>query len=102
MFSDAEWDGEPLEPVGEGGNDGGSGGQGGETGNGEGDNGDGDKPTKIKIKLADGKVRELQSTSSTHFFVDGKPMSAEDFIKHLFDTLHLPKLFESEEKLREI
>ena len=26
-------------------------------------------------------------------------MSAEDFIKRLFDTLHLPKLFESEEKL---
>ena len=99
LFSDSEWDGEPLEPVGEGSN---GGGQGGETGNDEDVYVDGDKPTKIKIKLGDGKVRELQSISSTYFFVDGKPMSAEEFIKRLFDTLHLPKLFESEEKLREI
>ena len=55
---------------------------------------------KLRIKLSDGKVRELQSMSSTYFYVDGKPISAEDFLKRLFDTLKLPELLESEERLR--
>ena len=60
------------------------------------------KPTKgkIRIKLSDGKVRELQSMTSTYFYVDGKPISAEDFLKRLFDTLKLPALLGSEEELR--
>jgi type I restriction enzyme R subunit len=32
--------------------------------------------------------------------VDGKPISAEDFLKRLFDTLKLPELLGSEEQLR--
>ena len=40
--------------------------------------------------------------SSTYFYVDGKPISAEDFLKRLFDVLKLPELLESEEKLREL
>ena len=96
MFNDAEWDGEPVEP--EGGEGGGTGG-GGETGGGDED----DPPkTKLKIKLSDGKVRELQSMSSTYFYVDGKPISAEEFLKRLFDVLKLPELLESEERLREL
>ena len=47
-------------------------------------------------------MRELQSMTSTYFYVDGKPISAEEFLQKLFDTLQLPNLFGSEEKLREI
>lgn len=91
LFLDDEWDGEPQEPTGTGG--------GGGCGNGGG--GD-DKPKKLKIRLADGKVRKLQSMISTYFYVDGKPISAEEFLHKLFNTLQLPSLFGSEEKLREI
>jgi type I restriction enzyme R subunit len=103
LFLDDEWDGEPQEPTDTGGGTGGTGGgEGGDGGDG-GEGGDGgDKPKKLKIRLADGKVRELQSMTSTYFYVDGKPISAEEFLKKMFDTLQLPSLFGSEEKLREI
>ncbi len=103
MFNDAEWDGEPVEPEGGGGNGGTGGtGDGGDGGDGI-DGSEGDPPkTKLKIKLSDGKVRELQSMSSTYFYVDGKPISAEEFLKRLFDVLKLPELLESEERLREL
>jgi type I restriction enzyme R subunit len=58
------------------------------------------KERKIKIKLADGKVREIQTMRSTMFFVDGKPISAEEFLKRLFNILNLPEFFGSEEELR--
>jgi len=103
LFNDAEWDGEPVEP--EGGDTGKKGGKGedGYSGGKGGDDGE-DTPTKpkLRIKLSDGKVRELQSMSSTYFYVDGKPISAEEFLKRLFDTLKLPELLESEEKLRSL
>ena len=57
---------------------------------------------KIQIRLGDGKVRELQSMSSTYFYVDGKPISAQDFLKRLFDGIQLLELLESEERLREL
>ena len=63
---------------------------------------EGKKQQKIRIKLSDGKVRELESMSSTYFYVDGKPISAEDFLKRLFDVLKLPEILESEERLREL
>lgn len=100
LFNDAEWDGEPVEPEPKvprtpptppkPGTDGGTGG------------GDDEPPAvpKLRIRLSDGKVRELQSMSSTYFYVDGKPISAEEFLKHLFDTLKLPELLGSEEQLR--
>ncbi|SHJ41550.1 Helicase conserved C-terminal domain-containing protein, partial [Thalassobacter stenotrophicus DSM 16310] len=103
LFNDAEWDGEPVEP--EGGDTGKKGGK-GEEGNSGGKGGDEGEDThnkpKLRIKLSDGKVRELQSMSSTYFYVDGKPISAEEFLKRLFDTLKLPELLESEEKLRSL
>lgn len=55
---------------------------------------------KIRIKLSDGKAREIQSMSSTMFYVDGKPISAEEFLKRLFNTLKLPEFFGSEDALR--
>ena len=92
-FSDPEWDGESLEaePI--------------------------TKPTtpseprepkepqprakKIKIKLRDGKEREIQHMMSTSFWsADGKPVSSEEFLQNLFGEL--PKLFTSEDELRTI
>ena len=102
LFSDAEWDGEPIEPEpktpktpkeppesgGEGGDDGGEGGE--------------LKEKKVKIRLSDGKVREIQSMRSTLFYVDGKPISVEEFLQKLFNTLQLPEFFGSEEALRKL
>ncbi len=99
-FNDPEWDGEPLEPEpiitkpypap------------------------DPDKPTvvadpddhtprkqKVKIKLRNGKEREIQHMVSTSFWsADGRPISAEDFLNNLFGEL--PKLFKDEEELRKL
>jgi type I restriction enzyme R subunit len=99
LFSDPEWDGEPIEPeppkvikikepvdilvdpprepI---------------------DKEDGS--SKVKIKLADGKVREIQTMTSTLFYVDGKPIGAEEFFKRIFNILQLPEFFGTEEQLR--
>jgi len=96
-FADPEWDGEPLEPepicvrktkepspeehkdI----------------------ENDIEKRKKIKIKLRDGKEREIQYMISTSFWdADGKPISAEEFLQNLFGTL--PDFFKSEEELRNI
>lgn len=54
-----------------------------------------------KVKLADGKVREFQHMVSTSFWSpDGKPISAEAFLRSLFGAL--PELFKNEEELRTI
>ena len=60
-----------------------------------------DKRKKVKIKLRDGKEREIQSMVSTSFWsADGKPISAEEFLNNLFGEL--PNLFKSEDELRAI
>jgi len=101
-FSDPEWDGEPIGPT--------------EPGDPNPDPGpkpdpdptpddptDPKKRQKIVIKLRDGKERTIQHMSKTTFMgPDGIPISAEQFIAQLFDTLSLPEFFASEEELREI
>lgn len=98
-FSDPEWDGEPLEP--------------------EPTTSRSSKPyepndvpvgsfqqpaqtplrTKVKVKLKDGKEREIQHMIATSFWSsDGKPISAEEFLHNLFGAL--PRFFSSEEELR--
>ncbi len=58
-----------------------------------------DKKQKIKVKLKDGKEREIQHMISTSFWsADGKPVSAQEFMENLFGKL--PDLFHSEEELR--
>lgn len=101
MFNDPEWDGEPVEPEPTEPKEPKTPRESGEP---DEPGGDDDEPpkTKLRIKLSDGKVRELQSMSSTYFYVDGKPISAEDFLKRLFDTLKLPEILESEENLRKL
>jgi type I restriction enzyme R subunit len=56
------------------------------------------KQKKVKIKLRDGKEREIQSMISTSFLADGKPISAEQFLNNLFGEL--PNLFKNEAELR--
>jgi type I restriction enzyme R subunit len=93
-FNDAEWDGEPLEPV-------------------ETDtekkkprekviiDGPPPPPKKIKIKLANGKERTIQHMVATSYWSpDGKPMSAEQFLKSLYGAL--PEFFKSEDELHAI
>lgn len=65
----------------------------------------GEKPCvckkKVKIKLRDGKEREIQHMISTSFWgADGKPISVEEFINNLYGTL--PSYFNTEEELRKI
>ena len=98
MFSDPEWDGAPLDPEPKVKHPPG----GPKTPGDLKDKPDVEKVTKIKIKLADGKEREIQSMASTMFYVDGKPISAEEFLKRLFNTLNLPEFFGSEDDLRKM
>ncbi len=56
---------------------------------------------KLKIKLRDGKEREIQHMISTSFWsADGKPISTEEFLANLYGTL--PEFFSNEEELRNI
>lgn len=61
------------------------------------------EPTKrkIRIKLKDGREREIQHIISTSYWsADGKPISAEEFMHNMFGEL--PEFFKSEEELRAI
>lgn len=101
-FNDPEWDGEPIDPV-------------------EGSRRPGrdDLPPvdvdpvdgfdedpepirrMIKIKLADGKVREFQHMVRTSFWSpDGRPISSEEFLRSMFGAL--PEFFKNEDELREL
>ncbi|AQL29943.1 MULTISPECIES: EcoAI/FtnUII family type I restriction enzme subunit R [unclassified Prochlorococcus] len=102
LFNDPEWDGEPIEPdppvkrtKKDDGDDKGK----DDGGNDSGDDHE-DTPKKVRIKLSDGKFREIQSMKSTYFYLDGKPVSPEEFLKNLFEKLKLPDLFKSEFELR--
>lgn len=99
-FSDPEWDGEPLEEEPK------------QVKEPKGDynpkepkepkeNEQKERKQKIKIKLRNGKAREIQSMISTSFWsADGKPISAEEFLNNLFGEL--PKLFKDEEELKKL
>lgn len=59
------------------------------------------KRKMVKIKLRDGKERNIQHMVSTSFWsADGKPISAEEFMQNLFGDL--PLFFNSEDELRKI
>ena len=94
-FNDPEWDGEPIEPEGREKT------RVKETPPIPPGPGPGPLPprTKIKVKLADGKERTIQHMTATTFWSpDGKPMSAEQFLKSLYGKL--PEFFRSEAELR--
>ena len=60
------------------------------------------KKQKVKIKLAEGKEREIQCMAQTLYWdeVSGTPISAEQFLRKLFGKL--PEFFTSEQELRDI
>jgi type I restriction enzyme R subunit len=56
---------------------------------------------KLKIKLSDGKVREIKHMISTSFWsASGKPVSVQEFMANMFGAM--PEFFKSEEELRKI
>lgn len=56
---------------------------------------------KVKVKLADGKERNIQHMMVTTFWsADGRPMSAAQFLENLYGTL--PEFFKDEDQLRQI
>ncbi len=60
-----------------------------------------EKKKKVRIKLRDGKEREIQHMVSTSFWgADGKPISVEEFVDNLYGAL--PSFFKDEEELRKI
>lgn len=100
-FNDSSWDGEPLD----------------ETTIGEGrearvreafepyiteeEQQEENRRTVVKIKLRDGKERQIQHMVATSFWsADGRPISAEEFIQNLYGSL--PAFFNSEAELRQI
>ena len=99
-FNDKEWDGEPVQEEPKDSN------RNSTTKQTESPTeSDPDDPTpkkpKIKIRLRNGKEREIQHMISTSFWsADGKPISAEEFLNNLFGEL--PKLFKDENELRKI
>ncbi len=94
-FADPEWDGEPAEPL-------------EKPSIGEPPrppyevNGEPPEPRlKIKVKLRDGKEREIQYMASTLFYdASGKPISVEEFMERLFGKL--PEFFKNEDELRRL
>ena len=59
------------------------------------------KTKMIKVKLSDGKVRELDSMVQTSFWsTEGKPISSEEFLQSMFGSL--PDFFSNEDELRAI
>jgi type I restriction enzyme R subunit len=99
LFSDPEWDGEPIEPdtpksqkdypptsptpvpAGE-------------------EKPDRELPKRVVIKLADGKARTIRSMSATSYWAGGKLVSAAQFMEILFGAL--PEFFKDEDELRQL
>ena len=93
LFSDPEWDGDPVPPE--------------EPGEPKTPKTPGpEKPTvarpeKIRIELAEGKVREFNFTMTTTFWgPNGEQLTVEQFLKNLFGEL--PSFYKNEADLRRI
>jgi type I restriction enzyme R subunit len=97
-FSDPEWDGEPIEPE--------------EKTPRKGRIEEppaepppyGDppaRPKKVRVRLADGKVRRIQHMmATTYWSADGRPMSSAQFVEALYGVL--PGFFKDEDELRRL
>ena len=101
-FFDPDWDGEPIEEIkekerkeikyDEKSKD---------TGDGIIKDEENESKKKLKIKLRDGKEREIQHMISTSFWsADGKPISVQEFMDNMFGVM--PEFFKSEDELRKI
>ena len=97
-FNDPEWDSEPMEPTATSPRreD-----ESAEQGESEPKDETTERPKKIKIKLADGKERTIQSMMSTSYWsADGKPVTANQMVENLYGEL--PHFFKDEEELRRL
>ena len=101
-FFDPDWDGEPIEEIkekerkeikyDEKSKD---------TGDGIIKDEENESKKKLKIKLREGKEREIQHMISTSFWsADGKPISVQEFMDNMFGVM--PEFFKSEDELRKI
>jgi type I restriction enzyme R subunit len=98
-FNDPEWDGEPVEPEVKEPREPKS--PKPEAPEPRGDGEPAPRRQKIKVKLADGKERNIQHMMCTTFWHhDGTPMSAQQFLELLFGKL--PEFFKNEAELRAI
>ena len=93
LFSDPEWDGDPVPPE--------------EPGEPKTPKTPGpemptvERPEKIRIELGEGKVREFNFTMTTTFWgPNGEQLTVEQFLKNLFGEL--PSFYKDEADLREI
>lgn len=97
-FNDPEWDGEPVDPVPptprpEPNPEPGPPPEPPEPGE--------PRPAKVKVTLAPGKERLIDSMVQTSFWdPDGKPISAAEFLQKLYGDL--PELFQDEQELRKL
>jgi type I restriction enzyme R subunit len=104
-FNDPDWDGEPLPPEEPNPRPPGTPPEEptppGEPGDGPEEGEDDDQPaTKIVIRLADGKDRLIQYISTTTYWgPDGRPMTAKQFLEHLYGDLS--SLILDEDSLRQ-
>lgn len=99
-FADPEWDGEPLEDISEKRNKAPSVNE-PSTVYGTDETEQPERKQKLRIKLRDGKERQIQHMISTSFWsANGTPISAEEFLQNLFGKL--PEFFKSEDELRTI
>lgn len=97
-FNDPEWDGEPLDPEPA---PGGPKPPSGPKKPGEPTDPRPEPTSRIKVQLADGKARTIQSMMCTTFWhPDGTPMSAQQFMELLFGRL--PDFFRDEAELRSL
>ncbi len=97
-FADPEWDGEPIEPEASVVDEPKETYKPKEPKEPQDDEGK-EKRKRVKIKLRDGKEREIQSMTATSFWsASGTPISSEEFLNGLFGEL--PNLFKNEEELR--
>lgn len=100
-FNDPEWDGEPIEPEPPGGGGGGGGRPEPEPPGPAPLPEPPPRPVKLEVKLADGKVRQIQSMTATTFWsADGTPISAAQFLENLYGVL--PEFFKDEDELRKL
>ena len=116
-FQDPAWDGEPVCPVcgnnpctcEEGDSDGEAGGGGdacepnpdyNKKPRKDDDKEEVEKPERLEIRLSDGRTRRIRFIKSDMFWgADGKPVSAEEFLKAMFGQM--PEFYTSLEDLRE-
>ena len=63
---------------------------------------EGEKKTveKMEVRLSDGRTRQIKHISSVMYWFGDKPITAKEFVERMFSDL--PRFFENEDQLREI